>query len=105
MDCTASGHLCRLRRRSSFGDLFFLVSRRSIGLLLLVAFLLQLQGVIFSQYIGLPEGSGECWVDKQSFYECLPLTHKHHDARGPAWTVPHSDGNCHGGPCSQSSQQ
>jgi hypothetical protein len=55
---------------------FCLNGSRLIGLLFVTALLLQLQGVIFSQYVGLPEGSGECWANKYSYYDCLPFAHK-----------------------------
>jgi hypothetical protein len=49
---------------------------RLSGSLLLVGFLLHAQGVIFMQFIGHPEGMGECWATVQDYYACLPLNAK-----------------------------
>ena len=54
----------------------FFKGSKFLGTLFLMAVVLQIQGVFFSQYIGLPENSGECWATKQSFYNCLPFANK-----------------------------
>ena len=49
---------------------------RKIGILFLLSFLLQFQAAFYIEYIGHPEGAGECWATVQDYYECLPLPFK-----------------------------
>ena len=54
----------------------FFAGSKLLGAMFSVAVILQIQGVFFSQYIGLPENSGECWATAQSFYDCLPFANR-----------------------------
>lgn len=54
----------------------FIRGQRTAALLLFAGFALQIQGILYNQLVGLPKGAGSCWITQQSFYDCLPLTHK-----------------------------
>lgn len=53
-----------------------LKGRRGVGLLFLVSFLLQIQSAFYIEYVGHPEGTGECWATQGDYYQCLPLAFK-----------------------------
>lgn len=50
--------------------------RRRVGLLFLASFLLQFQSALYIEYVGHPEGTGECWATQGDYYQCLPLAFK-----------------------------
>jgi uncharacterized membrane protein YwaF len=48
-----------------------------IGLMLMVAFLLQIQvGYVVANIAFEPESQGACWATVGSYYECLPIAHR-----------------------------
>ena len=48
-----------------------MAGRRLEGVLMLVGFAMQFQFGFVAEH--LPEGTGECWAARISYYECLPI--------------------------------
>ena len=58
------------------GIYFYRKGGEKAGLLLILAFTLQLQGPIHTYFFSSPIGIGECIASQTSYYKCLPLSHK-----------------------------
>jgi uncharacterized membrane protein YwaF len=53
------------------------IGQVKIGLLLLVAFLLQIQaGLVVAHIDADLEAQGACWATVGSYYDCLPILHR-----------------------------
>ncbi len=53
------------------------VGEVKIGVLFLIAFILQIQSSYLIQVIGYDaESQGECWAKVGSYYECLPIVQR-----------------------------